>query len=110
MGHISDASKMFEFTGMDVGNTQQTAHRVYLDEVSFTREAMYTLGLAVKEVAERVGVFPREIIKKLKGHMYWDERTENLFIVFPVPEIEADMMVEIPRDHWWFKDAGGPTQ
>lgn len=110
MADISTASKTFETAGKDIGTILEGAHRVYLNDVSFSQGAMHTIGLAVKEVAEKCGLFPNEVTKRLRGHMYWLEENESLMIVFPVPEIEADMMIEIPEGHWWFKNAEAPTQ
>ncbi len=94
-----------ELDGPDGGE-----HPVTLDDVRFSRGAQLTIGFAVKEIAERCGLFPGDLTRRLRGRMYWMEGSENLMIVFPVPEVEAEMLVEIPRGHWWFKDAEAPTQ
>lgn len=110
MADISTASRSFEQHGAQMAKSLEGAHRVTLQDVQFSKNAQYTIGLAVKEIAERCGLYVGEITKKLRGDMYWQEEDESLVIVFPVPEISADMMIEIPEGHWWFKGADVPSQ
>ncbi|WP_461211083.1 hypothetical protein [Desulfocurvus sp. DL9XJH121] len=98
------AQREFERAGTEFGEHLEGAHRVYLTEVAFSRSAQCTIGLAVKDIAARCGVFAADIVKAMCGHMYWLEKDESLVIVFPVPQLEADMLVEIPRGHWRFRD------
>ena len=102
--------KEFEKSGVDFGERMAGAHRVCLTDVSFSRSAMGTIGLAIKDIAAQCGVFPQDITKHMRGHLYWVEDSENLLIIFPIPEIGADMLVEIPEGHWWFKDVARHTQ
>ena len=107
---ISHASRVFEESGPDFKNHFAGAHRVTLADVSFSDNAKYTIGLAVKDIASQLGMFDHEITRRLVGEIYWLEESEDLIILFPVPEIGADMLVEIPSGHWWFKDADSATQ
>lgn len=86
------------------------SHELSLSDVAFTRDAMYTLGLAVKEVASHVGLFPSEITSRMKGRIYWTEGIDILTIIFAVPEIDADMVVEIPKDYWRFRSEPNTAQ
>lgn len=104
------AQKEFEKAGLEMGERLSGAHRVFLADVSFSRSAMTTIGMAIKDIAERCGVFPQDITRGMQGHMYWLEDSESLIVVFPVEEIGADMLVEIPEGHWWFKDVNRHTQ
>lgn len=110
MADSSTASRSFEQQGEVFAQSLDGAHRVELGDVQFSKNAQYTIGLAVKEIAERCGLYVGEITKRLTGDMFWLEENESLMIVFPVPEIQADMMVEIPAGHWWFRDADVPSQ
>jgi len=110
MADSSTANKAFEAAQRALDEKLESAHRVTLGDVRFSQGAMYTIGLAVKEIAEKCGLFTGELTKRLQGHMYWLEGSESLMILFPVPEIQAEMMVEIPQGHWWFKDADERTQ
>lgn len=107
---ISQASRVFEDSGRAFNKHFAGAHKVYLTDVSFSDNAKYTIGLAVKDIASQLGLFDHEITKRLTGEMYWLEESEDLVIIFAVPEINADMLVEIPRGHWWFRDADAATQ
>ncbi|MBU1002972.1 MAG: hypothetical protein KKE73_10665 [Proteobacteria bacterium] len=102
---ISQASRVFEESGGNIHEFLAGAHRVYLTDVFFSDNAKYTIGLAVKDIASQCGLFDHEITKHLVGDMYWLEESESLIIIFPVPAIEAEMLVEIPQGHWWFRDA-----
>jgi len=107
---ISNASRVFEDSGSDFRKHFAGAHRVTLADVSLSDSAKYTIGLAVKDIASQLGMFDHELIRRLRGEMYWLEKSEDLVIIFPVPEIGADMLVEIPQGHWWFKEADAATQ
>lgn len=104
------AQHEFQRAGLEMGERLEEAHRVFLSDVGFSKNAMSTIGFAIKDIAQKCGVFPHDITSRMQGHMYWLEECESLIIVFPVPEIEADMMVEIPEGHWWFKDMNRHTQ
>jgi hypothetical protein len=99
-------SRLFDVgTRGEISDTEGFRHALSLSDVSFTRDAMYTLGLAIKEIANYIGVFPNEISSRLDGDLYWTEGIDTLTIVFQVPEIEAEMIIQIPKEHWGFREA-----
>lgn len=105
MEHATLNTRLPDRAELDRDKRVPKAHKVMLEDVEFTANAKYTIGLAVKEVAAYCGLMPRELTSKLKGHMFWMEGTQTLTIIFPVEELGADMMVEIPREHWRFRHA-----
>lgn len=107
---ITTAQKEFQAKGVDFGERLEGAHQVLLQDVRFSDNAKCTIGLAVKDIAARCGVFPHDITSRMRGRMYWLEEDESLVIVFPVPDMDADMLVEIPRGHWWFREVSRHTQ
>ena len=88
----------------------QQAFRVYLRDVEFSKNAMQTIGLAVKHIAAQCEVFEQDIARDLFGDMYWLRPSNTLLLIFHVEEMEADMFVEIPMDHWNIRESGQTTQ
>jgi hypothetical protein len=86
------------------------AHRLHPWDVELTRNAMITVGSAVKDIAARVGVNPKTITRGMFGEMYWLEPSNRLMIVLPVPRIDADMFIEIPENHWRIRERNQATQ
>lgn len=105
MEHTLLSSKICGHNELDAPDAVPEAHEVFLADVEFSPNAKYTIGLAVKEVAAHCAMMPKELTSRMHGKMFWVESTRNLVIIFPVPELEAEMMIEIPKEHWRFRDA-----
>ena len=74
---LTIAQKEFEKAGLEMGERLSGAHRVFLADVSFSRSAMTTIGMAIKDIADRCGVFPQDITRGMQGHMYWLEESRE---------------------------------
>ncbi|NJB66365.1 hypothetical protein GGQ74_000005 [Desulfobaculum xiamenense] len=107
MEHVTFNETRLGQDGLELDGHRDEAHEVQLADVEFTTNAKYTIGLAVKEIAAHCGMLPHELTRRMRGRMFWQEATEDLMIVFAVPELEADMMIEIPKGHWRFRGADG---
>ncbi len=100
-----DISRQLEQSSED-----HSAHRVQPWDVEFSRNAMITIGSAVKDIAAYIGVDPKIVTRGMFGEMYWLEPSNRLMIVIPVPRAEADMFIEIPQDHWRIRERNQATQ
>lgn len=78
--------------------------RISLFDVRFTNKAMILIGMGIKKLAAKHGL-PEGIIKQhMKGNLFIAPPSENLYFLFHVPEIDADMHITIPPCHFeWLK-------
>jgi len=78
------------------------AVRISLFEVNFNRKAMILIGMGIKKLAAKHGL-PEGIIKEhMKGNLYIAPPSKHLYFLFHVPEIDADMHISIPPNHFDF--------
>jgi len=92
----------------DVSEDGETSTQVSPTEITITENARITIGMAAKEIASQVGIPEHEIKSKLYGEMHWLEPSGRLMVILRTEE--ADMFVEIPEEHWEFKDKGKYSQ
>lgn len=78
--------------------------RITLSQVTLTKQARISLGMAVREVAAEFGLDGRALAKSLSGEIYWRMDEDSLIFVLRSEELGADMFVQIPEDHWSFKN------
>lgn len=79
---------------------EREAVKISLFEVHFNREAMILIGMGIKKLAAKHGL-PEGIIKQhMKGNLYIAPPSKHLYFLFSVPEIEADMHISIPPNHF----------
>ena len=79
------------------------SYELSLRDIEFSREARLTLGLAVMEIASSLAIEAAQLTRRMPGKVFCLGSTGKLMIEFSVPELEADMFVEIPAEHWHFK-------
>jgi len=90
----------------DVLLNGRKASRVALHAVQFTARGMALIGLGMQALAQRHGL-PLELIRdRMKNNLYAVPPSESLYFLFQVPELDADMHVEIPPAHWRFTVPG----
>lgn len=87
-----------------VRNQEQVYHPILSDEVNLSDNARMTLQAAVTKIAEYCQVHEETLLQKMDQEYFWMEPSGVLVIVLYVEEIDADMFVEIPPDHWWIDD------
>ncbi len=88
--------------GGDVKLNNRKAFRVLLFDIQFTERAMLLIGQGIKSFAEEHSL-PEFIIKQhMKNKLYFVPPSENLYFLFNVPELGADMHITIPPCHWSF--------
>lgn len=76
--------------------------RVALHDVQFTTQGMALLGLGMLAMAERHGL-PVELLRdRMKNNLYAAPPSDSLYFLFQIPELEADMHIEVPGTHWRF--------
>ncbi|MFW5499452.1 MULTISPECIES: hypothetical protein [unclassified Maridesulfovibrio] len=76
------------------------AMRVSLFDVQFTPQAMILIGMGIKKLAAKHGL-PEGIIKEhMKGNLFIAPPSKNLYFLFRVPELDADMHITIPPCHF----------
>lgn len=84
----------------DLESSGQISHRLSPLDVELSPAAKTTVGMAAQEIALQLEM-PLDLIKaRTMGKMYWLEPSDELMIVISMPEIEADMFVNIPAGHW----------
>jgi hypothetical protein len=83
---------------------ESITHPLDITDVSFSKQAQMTLREAVSKIAEYCQVDPGLLSEKLDQKVYWLEPSCILMITIDVPEIDADMFIEIPPGHWWINE------
>lgn len=92
----------------DVSEDGETSTPVSPREITISENAQITIGLAAKEIAAHLGIPEHEIKGQLFGEMHWLEPSGRLMVILRTEE--ADMFVEIPEEHWEFKDKSKYSQ
>lgn len=76
--------------------------RVALHAVQFTAQGMALIGEGMLDLADRHGL-PVEFVRdRMKNTLYAAPPSESLYFLFRLPELDADVHVEIPNTHWRF--------
>lgn len=71
-------------------------------QVMFSDDAKATIGEAFREVAWTLCCDPRALTRGATGEILWHPDSDALSIRLDVPELEAEMYIEIPAGHWAF--------
>lgn len=71
-------------------------------QVVFSDDARVTIGEAFRQVAWTLCCDPRALTRGATGEILWHPGTDTLSIRLDVPELEAEMYIEIPEGHWSF--------
>jgi hypothetical protein len=83
----------------------RSAKRVGLDQVQFTPQGMRMIGEGVLAVANEYGIPPQLVKERMKGNLFLVPPSQSLYFLFQIPELEADMHLEIPTRYWRFVEA-----
>lgn len=81
------------------------ARRVGLDQVQFTPQGMRMIGEGLLTVANEYGIPPQLVKERMKGNLFLAPPSTSLYFLFQLPELEADMHLEIPERYWRFIQA-----
>ncbi|EPR43864.1 hypothetical protein dsx2_0088 [Desulfovibrio sp. X2] len=71
--------------------------------VMLSDDAKASVGEAFREVAFTLCCDPSELTRGAHGEMLWHPAEDCLSLRLSVPELEAEMYVEIPSGHWSFR-------
>ena len=78
----------------------RVARRVGFFEVRFTVAGMRLIGEGILAVAGEFGL-PEGLVRlRMKGNLFAVPPSPSLYFLFHLPEIEADMHIEIPPVYW----------
>lgn len=96
-------------TKQDVYLNNRRAFHVRLHMVQFTQQGMIKIGQFIHDCAERTG-FPIFRIKELMhDKMYTVPPNPSLYFLFHIPEMDADVHVEIPKTFWRYTELADVT-
>ncbi len=104
MFYPQDAIGLAAKESPEVFLNNRAAFQVKLHMVQFTREGMARIGQFIQESAQRFGLHPKRIMELMTDSLYLVPPNPSLFILFTVPELDADVHVEIPRVFWRYSD------
>lgn len=84
---------------------------VGLHQVRFTDQGMRMIGQGILALSREHGLPVRLITERMKRQLFAVPPSHSLYFLFHLPELEADMHVEIPQAHWQFirPDTGEET-
>lgn len=80
------------------------AFPVRLHMVQFTQEGMSKLGQGIRDVARRYGLSVARVKELMSNALYSAPPNTSLYFLFHIPELDADVHVEIPRKFWRLTD------
>jgi hypothetical protein len=103
MSHIDESR--YEVRKEELEQGESITHPIDLAEVSFSEQAQLTMRKAVEHIAEHCDMPPDALSQKLDQKLFWLEPSGILVITIEVPEVDADMFIEIPPGHWWIDDS-----
>jgi hypothetical protein len=86
---------------LDHDRKNSVYHPLNPDDLIFSENAKFTLNEAIEKIAQHVNINPHELNEKLNRNYFLMEPSGFLIILIQIEEIEAEMYVEIPADHWW---------
>lgn len=92
----------------DVAEDGETSTPVSPRDITISENAQITIGLAAKEIAAHLNIPESEIKQRLFGEMHWLEPSGRLMVILRTED--ADMFVEIPEEHWEFKNKSKYSQ
>ncbi|MFP4213293.1 MAG: hypothetical protein ACLFRL_04200 [Desulfohalobiaceae bacterium] len=84
---------------------ESISHPLKFSEVCLSHQAHLTLQEAVQKIAEYCQISSKIISGRLNQKLFWLEPSGLLLISIEVPEVNADMFIQIPSGHWWIDDS-----
>lgn len=82
------------------------ANVIRLQSVRFSAAGMRMIGEAILAVAREYGLPEGIIRQRMAGRLYSVPPSPSLYFLFHMPEIEADMHIEIPPAYWRWTGLG----
>ncbi|HML53944.1 MAG TPA: hypothetical protein PKC79_07605 [Solidesulfovibrio magneticus] len=82
------------------------ASAIRLHSVRFSADGMRMIGEAILAVAQEYGLPEGLIRRRMAGRLYSVPPSPSLYFLFHMPEIEADMHIEIPPAYWRWTGLG----
>lgn len=104
MFYPKDILGMVETEGMNVFFNNRKAYHVKLHMVQFSHDGMVKIGQFIQDAAQRFGLHPMRIKELMADKMYVAPPNQSLYFLFTIPELEADVHVEIPKTFWQYTD------
>lgn len=78
-------------------------NRIDLNQIWFSEGLALTVGMAVKQIAEYLGIPDSDISKNLMVPSVYQVDNDLIFL-FRIPLIDAENIVVIPENYWGFKE------
>ncbi len=82
------------------------ANAIRLHSVRFSADGMRMIGEAILAVAQEYGLPEGLIRRRMAGRLFSVPPSPSLYFLFHMPEIEADMHMEIPPTYWRWTGLG----
>ncbi|MFP4316803.1 MAG: hypothetical protein ACLFQR_11330 [Desulfovibrionales bacterium] len=87
----------------------QDAFRVNILDIGMSKGALKSVVQGLDEIAEQYGKQPDDLHIQLFERIYWLQLSGNLVMVVDVDDLDSYVFIEIPREHWWFKERSFKT-
>jgi hypothetical protein len=88
--------------GYDPG--QQDAYRVNFFDLGITAGALQSIVSGIEDIARAYHKPVTELRGQIFDRIYWLDFSESLVMVLDVNSIDSYVFIEVPSDHWWFKE------
>lgn len=80
------------------------AYPVKLHMVQFTEQGMAKIGQGLRAVSNRYAIHLNRMKELMMDNMYIVPPNTSLYFLFNIPELNADIHVEIPHKFWRLTD------
>jgi hypothetical protein len=88
--------------GYDLG--QQDAYRVNIFDLAISPGALQSIVSGIEDIARVYHKPVTELRGQIFDRIYWLNFSERLVMVLDVNSINSYVFIEVPSDHWWFKE------
>ena len=94
-------SRQWSPTSRETAHIQPVYHPLDAEHLRLTPNAQATLTEAKQAIAHHFEIDVHSLTDQTSCTYFLMEPHDALVVVIGVEDLDADMFVEIPRDHWW---------
>ncbi len=102
MSCSKDLSDFAAFGAETVYLNGRKAYNIPLHLVQFTEEGMRTIGRGILDISEHYGLPYSRLKELMRSSLYLVPPNPGLFFLFQIPELDADVHVNLPQKFWRF--------
>jgi hypothetical protein len=103
------ASQNRELRSMGYDPGQQDAFRVNIFDLTISPGALQSIVSGIEDIARAYHKPVTELRGQIFDRIYWLNFSESLVMVLDVSSMDSYVFIEVPSDHWGFKERSART-